>query len=832
METTRLDWLRRAALAFLWAERLAALLWAPLALLLGWAGLVLLGAGAVLGPLTPLATLLVLGAAVWWVRRLRPGFVRPTPEQAERRLETDSGLAHRPLAVLRDRPAAGEDGPLWQAHRARAAAALPRLRLDPPRAVLPALDPHAARVAALLLLASGIVVAGPAWQARLVGAMLPGIGLPSAGGTIVQAWIEPPSYTGLAPIFLARGAAPIEVPIGSKLTVSVTGGGQPTLDMPGASAAFGRLAEGAWQASAPIAASGTLAVRRHWLTLAAWKIAAIADAPPVIAWNGTPAQAGRTAETRLPWHVAQRWGVAALHAEIRPEANPDLPPLVVPIPLPGTPRDARGAALVDLESNPLAGLAVRAVLAGRSVSGQTGRSAEARFTLPAHAFQDPLAQAVAALRQRLALNPQAPDEAAGDLDALAGAPEGRARQPGTFLNLSSVAALLRDQGPAGEAEAQSRLWTLALDLDGALPSAAEQRLAQAQEDVRRAIAERAQGRITDKQLAAKIQALRQALAQRLADLARRAFERGQLGPFDPRGKNFGSPMLDRMMKRMEQSAREGHYDEARRQMAELQDLLQKLNHAKVLSPEQARRAAEANRKAHQLTGAAADLARREAGLMDHGQARAPRPPPLPMPTPVPPAMWGQDMPPPPPDPQKLEQDEASRSADAKTERALQQALRALQQSIARFGMKPPGNLGEAQKAMQQAEQALQSGQDGAARDAESEAVQDLQKGGRALAQQMQQGSQLAIMPGGGQGGDEFGLGEGEGPQQEGQRDPLGRPMQAGNTGQVQDDGSVKVPTEMEAGRSRAIQEELRRRDAERDRPQGELDYIERLLRPY
>jgi hypothetical protein len=37
---------------------------------------------------------------------------------------------------------------------------------------------------------------------------------------------------------------------------------------------------------------------------------------------------------------------------------------------------------------------------------------------------------------------------------------------------------------------------------------------------------------------------------------------------------------------------------------------------------------------------------------------------------------------------------------------------------------------------------------------------------------------------------------------------------------------------MEQARTRALQEELRRRDADRTRKQEELDYIERLLKQY
>ena len=43
---------------------------------------------------------------------------------------------------------------------------------------------------------------------------------------------------------------------------------------------------------------------------------------------------------------------------------------------------------------------------------------------------------------------------------------------------------------------------------------------------------------------------------------------------------------------------------------------------------------------------------------------------------------------------------------------------------------------------------------------------------------------------------------------------------------------MTVPEERERQRTRAIEEELRRRDANRERPQEELDYIGRLLKGF
>ena len=139
--------------------------------------------------------------------------------------------------------------------------------------------------------------------------------------------------------------------------------------------------------------------------------------------------------------------------------------------------------------------------------------------------------------------------------------------------------------------------------------------------------------------------------------------------------------------------------------------------------------------------------------------------------------------------------------------------------------------------MQDASGALSRGQDPQARDAIARAIAALQQGGQDMARQSgQQGSegmQLSLQQGGQQGGEgEGGQGEdGQGESRAGQRrDPFGRPVDGNGT--AADDPGLRVPDQMEQGRSRAIQEELRRRGANRARPKGELDYIDRLLKPF
>ena len=66
------------------------------------------------------------------------------------------------------------------------------------------------------------------------------------------------------------------------------------------------------------------------------------------------------------------------------------------------------------------------------------------------------------------------------------------------------------------------------------------------------------------------------------------------------------------------------------------------------------------------------------------------------------------------------------------------------------------------------------------------------------------------------------------------RDPLGRDWldEEGNNGDGQHPGRFKIPGGRMLKRVMDIQDELRKRLGERDRPDQELDYIERLLKRF
>jgi hypothetical protein len=130
-------------------------------------------------------------------------------------------------------------------------------------------------------------------------------------------------------------------------------------------------------------------------------------------------------------------------------------------------------------------------------------------------------------------------------------------------------------------------------------------------------------------------------------------------------------------------------------------------------------------------------------------------------------------------------------------------------------------LDTADNAMGDASGKLGEGNADGAVDSQGKALDALRKGAQNLADAMRDGD--------GQGGDTPGNRAGRQAGGNNPGDPLGRPLRSHDAA---DDLTVKVPGEIDVQRVRRILEELRRRLADPQRPQIELDYIERLLKDY
>ena len=124
--------LARLALLF---ERVWPALWPPLGVAGVFLCAALLDLPRLLPPMLHLALLAATGVAivVLLVRGWK-GLAAPDDAAADRRLEVASGLRHRPLSVLTDRPAGHDPAadPLWRAHVERAIRQVRRLRVGLP----------------------------------------------------------------------------------------------------------------------------------------------------------------------------------------------------------------------------------------------------------------------------------------------------------------------------------------------------------------------------------------------------------------------------------------------------------------------------------------------------------------------------------------------------------------------------------------------------------------------------------------------------------------------------------------------------------------------------
>ncbi|MCW3476976.1 DUF4175 domain-containing protein [Limobrevibacterium gyesilva] len=870
-------------------ERLWPALWPPIGLAGAFLCAALLDLPALLPPGLHAALLVVTVAAM--LALLARGLYRiamPDAGEADRRLERASGLRHRPLAVLADHPAARGAEALWKAHVARAQAQIGRLRVGIPRPGLAARDRRALRGGLIVALVACLVIAGEQTPARLARAVNPVFAPPATPSTTqLQAWITPPAFTGLAPLFLNAEGGAVSVPSGSHLTISLTGGsGVPSLTLDGRTAPFQTLDNASFQADQDLTSGGRLRVVRHGRQLGAWDLTVVADRAPEVSFPEPPGatRSTRQPQTRLPWQVSHEYGVVSLQAELKLRDRPDAPPLVVVIPLPGgSPKSAKGVRLQDLTAHPWAGLPVIARLVARDAPGLTGTSAEAGFNLPERRFQHPVARALMAVRKGLTLKPDDRVPAIDQLDRLAGLDEVWKDDLGAFLNLRAIAGLLyRDRSQSAVDEAQSRMWQLALHLEEGAPERTARALEQARQALREALdADKRGEKVDPAEIDRRMKDVQEALQRHLDALAEQARRDPGSQQFDPDSQRLDARDLQRLAEEAREAAREGRMDDARQKLAELDQMLQDLQNARPehgQMTERQRQRAEKRQRGQQQMSALQDMVRRQGGLLDHAQQRAdadrggaadPR-----RPFPFPRQPWdpqqgaGQERPQTNERPTN-ERQTAERQGEQRVQQALRRALGELMQQYGDLTGQIPPNLGEADTAMREAMQALGQGQDPAAAGAQQRAIEALQKGGRGMSQQMARqfgrpgdnqgddegddGDQDGQMAGNGQdgnqpggqfgnqyGGDRYGAGRADRPWGRGRsmdrraddrRDPLGRNLKEGTSG-LDESGDVQVPDQMEEARTRAIQEELRRRGAERTRPQPELDYIDRLLRQF
>jgi len=772
----------------------------------------------------------------------------PSREEAIRRVETVSGISHRPASSYEDTLTLGASdqrtAALWRVHRQRLAQLLQKLRVGHPSPRTDRYDPFALR--ALLLLGTFVlvVVVGDSAADRLRSAFRFGA-LAKGAEARIDAWVTPPAYTGRPPIMLADGglaagrqpdkpAGPFEVPDRSTLVVRASGAALAglALDVPGADGAPRRLdAPAAAKASdvsevkVELRRSGTVTVHAGGIQLMAWPFQVTPDNPPKIALTKDPERTPRGG-FKLHFKVEDDYGVVSAETRIRrvrpkedttatawaragtakkgarpPYERP--PALALRLPR-AYPKQAEGQSFHEIGDHPWAGMRVELALVAKDLAGQIGRSAPIEVVLPERRFSKPLARAVVEQRRKLSEDPRDRLQVARALDALTIEPEEFIEDLQVFLGLRSAYwRLQRDATRAGRNSVIAQLWSIAQRIEDGNLTDAERALRAAQERLSKALEEGA----SDEEIQRLMQELRQALAQFLEQLAKQAQNQPPMQGTDRNNQFMTSRDLEQMLRNLENMARSGNRDLAQQMLSQLRDLLDRLQSGRMADQGQ-------NQRMGQLMDEFGNIIGRQQQLLDDtfGQQqrrqgeRGQR------------GQRGQQG-------QQGQQGQRGQGQQGEGEgeqlgalgdrqRELREMLGRLQRGLREFGMQAPSQLGNAGEAMERAERALRNGDLDGAADQEARALEQLRQGAREMAQQM-----LSQMP------SRFGLAD-----PLGELDPMGRPPQ--RTDGPDPGVGVKVPDLIDVQRAREILEELRRRLGEPTRPPLELEYLERLLKRF
>jgi uncharacterized protein (TIGR02302 family) len=839
--------LQRAKYAIAWERS-----WPHLARLMSLAGLFLVVSWAGLWLALPfvaraigLGLFVVLAlAALFPLLRFR----WPNREEALSRLDRGTGIRHRPATALTDTLATQDPfaQALWQAQRERTLASIRRIRAGLPSPRLPIHDPWALRTLVAVMLVAAYVAAGDERRMRIAAAF-DWNGVMAPANIRVDAWVTPPLYTGKPPVILSAAnkeastqtAGPLPVPAGSTLIVRSSGG---SLDV----VASGGVIEAAPAEQAPkgtnerhftISADGTAQVRAP-SGQPQWRFSATPDRAPTISLAKDPERQAR-GSLQMSYKIEDDYGVTEARARFaaRPGDTPkagaeprplfDSPQFSLVLPNART-RNGAGQTVKDLSEDPYAGADVTLTLTARDEAGNEGRSEPFNMRLPERLFTKPLARALIEQRRILALDANQNGQVYAALDALMIAPQlFMAESSGQYLGLYSVARQL-EAARTDDAmrEVVASLWALAVTIEDGNISDVDKALRAAQEALKQALERGA----SDEEIKKLTENLRAALDNFLRQLAEQLRNNPQqlARPLDPNTKTMRQQDLNNMIERMERLSRSGDKDAAKQLLEQLQQMLENLQMAQ---PGQS-----GDGDMEQALNELGDMIRKQQQLRDKTFKQ------------------GQDS---RRERQRGKQGDQGMGDLQQDQQGLRDRLQKLQQELAKRGMGQgqrgeKGNrgeqgqrgqrgqqgqqgeqgqgeqgdgedgLGEADSAMGDAGGKLGEGNAEGAVGSQGKALDALRKGAQSLAEAMQQGD---------------GEGQGDGPgnragRQQGAAngaDPLGRPMR---NNEFNDDYTVKIPGEIDVQRVRRILEELRRRLADPQRPQIELDYIERLLKDY
>lgn len=724
-------------------------------------------------------------------------FKLPSIEETERAIERTSGLSHRPLSSLRDRPihAAAETHTLWDKHLESTRQQICGLRIYAPAPNTAKQDRFALRHAAFLLLVVGIVAANGRGGVRLEDALTPDLSvlLPSRPNTL-DAWIEPPDYTHLPPVFLATtqlNTTPVEgdirVPQGSLLKIRISGyDNPPSLRYDGEKQRLTQADPHAYTLELPLEKNGALHLRQGFRTLLSRDIAIMPDLPPHVSIALTDKT--QQGALKITYTASDDYHIRRMTGEIRPVTQNDLRldsarDIRFDIPVSAADKDGLRKHTEDLTSHIYAGMPVLLTLTAEDDRGNTAVSKEYKLLLPERGFKNSAARSVAFERKRLFWFDNVLTRLLAE-ESLSNIVNHPSLYKGDIVVFMGLASAVKRLGYDGDAESvrsvEDLLWDIALKLeDGGLSMAARdlrealQKLSSALEDKNTSKQEIAE--LSD-DVAKKMQEYMAAMAQEM----QQRLSEGKRSPEIP--PEIAEKMMQRIdMEKLMQELRDMSNGDAREQMRKMTEFFK--NALDNLDTQKMDEISQQQQQAMEGLSEMQDIVKQQQSLMDKTSHK---------------------------------KDGEGTSEEEGQQTALREKLASAMQKLSASMPDLPPSLGEAGQAMEKAAQALKKGDAKGALPFQKEALEKLQQGSDESISEMSSKMQMMILSFGAMPqGEHYGEGY----------DPLGR--EDGKRGNK--DEEILLPEEKERRRVQQIIEELRSRSNDYQRPKVERDYIDRLL---
>jgi uncharacterized protein (TIGR02302 family) len=763
------------------------------------------------------------------------------PSKTDAIARLDQSLPERPIQALTDTQAIGvtdaASAAVWTAHQTRMIVKAKAAKAVPAYVRLASRDPFALRYVAVIFFAVALIF-GSVLRVGTVGA----VALPEdklSSGPVWEGWIDPPRYTDRPTLYLndqPEGA--LSVPEGSLITLRLYG-------EVGALALSETVSGRTLFASASSTVHDFKVIQDGELSIDGlngrkWSVSVVPDIPPIVAsLEGIYSDA--LGVMTLPFSAGDDYGVESGEASITldlngvsrrhglsvpPEARPQLT-VSLPMPVVGDRSGFEENLVEDFSKHPWANLPVVMNLTVLDVAEQQSRSEPSALLLPGRRFFDPMAAAIIEQRRDLLWSRANAQRISQILRAISHRPEDAFRNEVTQLRLRKLIERLETWTEldrltlVAQDELAEELWTLAIELEEGDLADALERMRQAQERLNQAMRDGA----TNAEIAELMRELRDATEEYLKQLQKQQSQDGESPPQDGgNSSQMTQDDLQRMMDRIQELMEQGRMAEAEEALKELQEMMENmrvsegegqsgdsageqameglsdtLRDQQALNDQAFRDLQEQfnpNAQAGESDGNVGRNGGQGEGESHEGQGGEG-------------SGEGSSGPP------SNQQDNL-----ADRQQALRDELERQKNALPGAGT-PDGDaardaLERAGRAMENAEQALRQDQLGQAIDSQAQAMEALRDGLQSLAEALSE-NQEEQSPG---------QGEQDGNRQAQSRDPLGRGQ---NGDGVDPEAEGNVSDAEVYRRARDLLAEIRRRSAQGERTEAELDYLKRLI---